>query len=81
MICDNEAFRRTVLASQSSHDLVRKLERDRISHVLVRVDLFHQWVESQFRPSEKVLLQSFFTEKLRRLYQGHGYTLFAVPAG
>jgi hypothetical protein len=81
MICDNEAFRRAVLASKSSQDLVRRLERDRISHVLVRVDLFHQWAESQFRPSEKVLLQSFFAEKLRRLYQGHGYTLFAVPAG
>lgn len=81
MICDNEAFRRAVIASQSPIEIVRRLERDRISHLLVRLDLFSQWVDSQFKPAEKVLLQSFFGEKLLRLYQGHGYALFAMPAG
>lgn len=81
MICDNEGFRRAVTAAQSPADLVRRLQRGGFSHLLVRMDLFAQWAEGQFKPSEKVLLRSFFTESLERLYHGHGYALFAIPAG
>ena len=81
MICDNESFRRAVSASQSPADLVWRLAQGGISHLLVRLDLFNQWADNQFQTSEKQLLKSFFREKLLRLYQGHGYALFAVTAG
>jgi 4-amino-4-deoxy-L-arabinose transferase-like glycosyltransferase len=81
MICDNEGFRRAVTTTQSPTELARRLERDGFSHLLVRLDLFSQWADSQFKPSEKLLLQSFFTETLERVYHGHGYALFAIPAG
>jgi hypothetical protein len=61
--------------------LVRTLKGNRISHLLVRADLFNQWAESQFQAEQKAVLQSFFGDALLRLYQGHGYVLFAVTAG
>jgi hypothetical protein len=70
-----------VNASKSSADLVQTLRESRISHLLVRADLFSQWAESQFQPNQKAVLQSFFGDALLRLYQGHGYVLFAVTAG
>ncbi len=81
LVCDNESFRRAVNASKSSADLVQTLRGNRISHLLVRADLFSQWVESQFQPNQKAVLRSFFGDALLRLYQGHGYVLFAVTAG
>jgi hypothetical protein len=81
LVCDNESFRRAVNASKSSADLVQTLRGNRISHLLVRADLFSQWAESQFQPDQKAVLQSFFGDALLRLYQGHGYVLFAVTAG
>jgi 4-amino-4-deoxy-L-arabinose transferase-like glycosyltransferase len=81
LVCDNESFRRAVNASKSSADLVQALRGNRISHLLVRADLFSQWAESQFKPDQKAVLQSFFGDALLRLYQGHGYVLFAVTAG
>jgi len=81
LVCDNESFRRAVNASTSSSDLVQTLRGNRISHLLVRADLFSQWAESQFQPDQKAVLQSFFGDALLRLYEGHGYVLFAVTAG
>ena len=81
LICDNESFRRAVHASQSSADLVQALKRSGISHLLVRLDLFSHWAESQFKADQKAVLQSFFGETLTRLYLGYGYALFAVTAG
>jgi hypothetical protein len=81
LVCDNESFRTAVIASRSSADLVRTLKGNGISHLLVRADLFNQWAESQFQAEQKAVLQSFFGDALLRLYQGHGYVLFAVTAG
>ena len=81
LVCDNESFRRAVNASKSSADLVQTLRGNRISHLLVRADLFSQWAESQFQPDQKAVLHSFFGDALLRLYEGHGYVLFAVTAG
>jgi hypothetical protein len=81
LVCDNESFRLAVNASRSSADLVQTLKGNGISHLLVRAELFNQWAESQFQPDQKAVLQSFFEDALLRLYQGHGYVLFAVAAG
>lgn len=81
LVCDNESFRRAVNAARSSADLVQALKRNNFSHLLVRGDLFNQWAESQFKAEQKAVLQSFFGDALLRLYQGHGYVLFAVTAG
>jgi len=61
--------------------LIRRLQQSGISYLLVRMDLFNQWADRQFKPAEKSLLQSFFGEKLRRLYQGQGYALFGMTDG
>jgi 4-amino-4-deoxy-L-arabinose transferase-like glycosyltransferase len=81
IICDNESFRRAVNASMSSADLSQELKRSGISHVLVRIDLFSQWAESQFKAEKKSILQSFLNESMSRLYYGYGYALFALTAG
>jgi hypothetical protein len=79
ILCDNESFKSAVHASQSSEDLVQRLKSRRISHLLVRLDLFSQWAEAQFELNEKAVLMSFFKDTLLPLYQDHGYALFAVP--
>lgn len=81
LICDNESFRRAVNASQSPSDLAQALKKGGVSHLLIRLDLFSHWAESQFKADQKAVLQTFFRETLVRLYQGHGYALFAVTVG
>jgi 4-amino-4-deoxy-L-arabinose transferase-like glycosyltransferase len=81
LICDSEAFRDALHASRSAADLARQLESNKISHLLVRLDLFNHWAKGQFGESEQAVLHSFFREKLRRLYLGHGYALYAIEAG
>ena len=81
MISGNEMFSQAVRASQSPAELIRRLQQSGISYLLVRMDLFNQWADRQFKPAEKSLLQSFFGEKLRRLYQGQGYALFGMTDG
>lgn len=81
LICDNESFRRAVRAARSPADLTQTLKKKRISHLLVRVDLFNQWAESQFKTDQKTVLQSFFGETLLPLYHDSGYVLFAMTAG
>jgi 4-amino-4-deoxy-L-arabinose transferase-like glycosyltransferase len=81
LVCDNESFRTAANAARSSADLVQALKAKNFSHLLVREDLFNQWAESQFAAKQKAVLQSFFGNALLRLYQGHGYVLFAVTAG
>jgi hypothetical protein len=61
--------------------LIRRLQQSGISHLLVRMDLFNQWADRQLKPPEKSLLQSFFGEKLQRVYQGEGYALFGMAGG
>jgi 4-amino-4-deoxy-L-arabinose transferase-like glycosyltransferase len=81
LICDNESFRKAVHASRTSDDLVQSLKRRGISHVLVRLDLFSEWANSQFKADQKDILKSLFGETLTRLYHGYGYALFAVTPG
>ena len=81
LICDNESFRKAVHASRTSDDLVQSLKRRGISHVLVRLDLFSEWANSQFKADQIAMLKSLFGETLTRLYHGYGYALFAVTAG
>ena len=81
LICDNESFRKAVHASKTSDDLVQSLKRRGISHVLVRLDLFSEWANSQFKADQKDILKSLFGETLTRLYHGYGYALFAVTPG
>jgi hypothetical protein len=81
MISGNEMFSQAVRASQSPAELIRSLQQSGISYLLVRMDLFNQWADRQFKPAEKSLLQSFFGEKVRRLYQGQGYALFGITEG
>ena len=81
LICDNESFRKAVYASRTSDDLVQSLKRRGISHVLVRLDLFSEWANSQFKADQKDILKSLFGETLTRLYHGYGYALFAVTPG
>jgi hypothetical protein len=81
LISDNESFRRAVHASRTSDDLVQSLKRRGISHVLVRLDLFSEWANSQFKADQIAMLKSLFGETLTRLYHGYGYALFAVTAG
>jgi len=81
MISGNEMFRQAVRVSQTSAELIRRLQQSGISYLLVRMDLFNQWADRQFKPAEKSLLQSFFGEKLLPMYQGQGYALFGMTGG
>jgi hypothetical protein len=81
IISGNDRFSQALRASQSSAELIRRLQQSGISHLLVRMDLFNQWADRQLKPPEKSLLQSFFGEKLQRVYQGEGYALFGMAGG
>jgi hypothetical protein len=80
MICDNESFRRAVHSSKSTAELSHELKKRGVSHLLVRLDLFRHWANSQFVGHQVAMLRGFFAEDLTQMYQGHGYALFALPA-
>ncbi len=80
-ISDTELFRQVVRAGRSPEAVRDELTRRGISHLLVGVERFNRWAETQFGEREKRILQELFQGHFKGLHQSHGYLLLEIVAG
>jgi hypothetical protein len=78
MIFGNNLFHRSVKAASSADLIVADMQRNGITHLLIRYDLFKRWAGVQFDDAEKKILKDFFENHLVQLFSQSGYGLFQV---
>jgi hypothetical protein len=62
----------------SPEDLLYSLKSRGVTHLVVGIDPFNNWVAGNFASSQKALLQRFFNEKTRRLFMENGHGVFQL---
>jgi prepilin signal peptidase PulO-like enzyme (type II secretory pathway) len=78
VILDYEKFFKSLRAAKTAQELVRELDLQGISSLLIRFDLLQQRIDSNLTTKEKEVLSVFFREQLRPLLIKDGYGLYAL---
>ena len=73
---------KVVLQEGSSNKIIVDLESRRITHILVRYDMFNKWLNDNYNDIEKKVISKFFKSHVRLLYlkNGHGLYQLKKPA-
>lgn len=69
---------KAVIESNRDDDISKYLHKKGITHVMLRVDLFLDWVSRNISPSDINKLQSFLDNNLRKVKEISGFTLYAL---
>jgi 4-amino-4-deoxy-L-arabinose transferase-like glycosyltransferase len=75
---DQEIFHRALVKATSVEESVRFLLEKGFTHLILRHDMFLDWVKRSFQPKENQLVQILFSQHLQKLYTGNGHTVFAI---
>jgi 4-amino-4-deoxy-L-arabinose transferase-like glycosyltransferase len=76
--CRYAIFFAALKNAQSSGDLFRILRREGISHLLIRLDMFDDYINASLGSVEQRTLAAFSKEHLRELNAANGYVLFSL---
>ena len=71
-------FQQTVKSANSPGNILLDLNERRITHLLVRYNLFNTWSNNNFDDKEKEMLAKFFKEQVKLLFSKGGYGLFRL---
>ena len=66
-------LRQFLKMSDSAEDLLLRLKRMEITHLLISHDIFNRWKKNSFTIKEQELLKRFFEKHVRLLYFKWGY--------
>jgi hypothetical protein len=66
-------LRKFLKMSDSAEDLLLRLKRMEITHLLISYDIFNRWKKNNFTITEQELLERFFEKHVRLLYFKWGY--------
>jgi len=66
-------LRQFLKMSDSTEDLLLRLKRMEITHLLISYDLFNRWTKNNFTIKERELLKRFFEKHVELLYFKWGY--------
>ncbi len=69
---------KVVLQEDSSDKILVDLERRRITHILVRYDLFNKWLNDNYNEREKEVVRQFFKNQVELLYSKNGHGLYQL---
>lgn len=64
----------------SSSQILGCLKRGRITHLIIRVDLFNKWLEDNFEAPDLEKLSDFLRRNVSLLYSKHAYMLFSLES-
>lgn len=78
MVFNEELFRKTVKQSRLAKTVFLGLEREGITHLLIRHDLFNSWLIDNFDEREKMMIKNFFYEHANLLFSKNVYELFEL---
>ena len=82
--CDTELifgvkeFKQMVRSADTERILHNNLRNRGYTHLIVRYDLFNQWMNKQFDDGKKQFLQKLFDEHVKHLLSRDGYGLFEL---
>ena len=66
-------FWEIVKRSNSPEEVLTELENRRITHLLIRYDIFDRWVKTDFEDRERTIVSQFFKKYVKSLYFKWGY--------
>ena len=75
---DMRLLKRIIKESDVADNILTELQRKKITHLLIRYDLFNQWTNRQFGDREKQVLKLFFSGQVKELLSKDGYGLYAL---
>ena len=78
MILNENIFKKIVTGASSPKMITRKLTKRGFTHLLIRYDLFSQWVNSNFDQLHRELLSVYFEHGARLLISQGGYGLYEI---
>ena len=71
-------FRNTVNRAEISESILNELRQQKITHLLIRYDMFNTWSNRQLTEETKEILGSFFKNHTYRLFSKAGYGLYQL---
>ncbi len=78
MIFGDGFFRNTVMRAEISENILEDLKQQKITHLLIRYDMFNQWSNRQLNDGTKKILGTFFKNHTHRLFSKAGYGLYQL---
>ncbi len=69
---------KVVLQEGSSDKILADLERRRITHILVRYDMFNKWLNKNYNEREKEVVRQFIKNHVELLYSKNGHGLYQL---
>jgi len=78
MISDPAILLKAIGKSDSSGKLSMDLRKSGLTHLIVRMDLFDNWIDNNFSEKKKELIRLFFKENMKLIYYKNGYGLFGI---
>ena len=76
MIFGDGFFRASVLKAETPDNILADLKERKITHMLIRYDMFNHWTDHQLNTGSKKILGGFFQDHTRRLFSEGGYGLY-----
>ena len=78
MIFGDTFFRTTVLKAETPETILADLKEQKITHLLIRYDIFNHWTNQRLNDGSKKILGVFFENHTRRLFSKTGYGLYQL---
>ena len=78
MIFGDAFFRTTVMRAETPENILADLKERKITHMLIRYDMFNHWTNQQLNDGSKKILGAFFQDHTRRLFFRAGYGLYQL---
>lgn len=78
MIFGDKLFRNTALKAETPENIVSDLKDRKITHMLIRYDMFNHWMNQQLDIRSKRILTDFFDNHTLRLFSKAGYGLYQL---
>jgi hypothetical protein len=78
MIFGDGFFRTTVMRAETPQNILADLKERKITHMLIRYDMFNHWTNQQLNNGSKKILAGFFENHTRRLFSKAGYGLYQL---
>ena len=78
MIFGDRFFQDSVKRATRHVDILADLKQKKITHILIRYDLFNNWSNRQLGENNKKILASFINSHMHRIFSKDGYGLYGL---
>ncbi len=69
---------KAVIQKDSSEKIFINLKKRKITHLLIRYDLFNKWVQNNYNSREKEVIKQFFKRHVKLQYSKNGHGLYRL---